>query len=63
MRSVEIMGTVDFIFGGGTAVIEQSEIIARDRDDVLDDDEPYGYLTAPCTPIRQPFGLSSEHAG
>ena len=44
-----ISGTVDFIFGGGTALIEQCDILARNRTDVLSIREPYGYLVAPCT--------------
>ncbi|MCE0496047.1 pectinesterase family protein [Vibrio salinus] len=51
-----ISGTVDFIFGGGTALLEHCDIVARNRDDVHSD-EPYGYLVAPCTPIKQSFGL------
>ncbi|SHO55959.1 pectinesterase family protein [Vibrio quintilis] len=51
-----ITGTVDFIFGGGTAMFEDCDIVARYRDDVSRD-EPYGYLVAPCTSIEQPFGF------
>ncbi|WVD67264.1 pectinesterase family protein [Orbus sturtevantii] len=52
-RSI-ISGHVDFIFGGGVAVIDDCELIARARYDV---DDIYGYITAPSTNIKQPFGL------
>ncbi|WGY45473.1 pectinesterase family protein [Vibrio sp. ABG19] len=51
-----ISGTVDFIFGHGTGLFKQAEIIARDRDDV-ESGGVYGYITAPSTNINQPFGL------
>lgn len=54
-RSV-ISGHVDFIFGGGTAVINDCELIARARADVSPG-EVYGYITAPSTPTKQLFGL------
>ncbi|WP_165312312.1 pectinesterase family protein [Vibrio ziniensis] len=52
----QISGTVDFIFGHGTALIENSDIVARYRDDVKEG-EPLGYITAPATDIASPFGL------
>ncbi|SDG81859.1 pectinesterase [Vibrio xiamenensis] len=55
-----IEGTVDFIFGHGTALIENSEIVARYRDDGKAG-EPLGYLTAPATNIDSPFGLVFKH--
>ncbi|WP_392563541.1 pectinesterase family protein [Orbus wheelerorum] len=51
---VIISGHVDFIFGGGTAVIDDSELIARSR---YVTDGAYGYLTAPSTNLNQSFGL------
>lgn len=49
-----ISGHVDFIFGGGTLIINNSEIIARKRFDI---DTVYGYITAPSTDKEQPYGL------
>ncbi|MEI8631182.1 pectinesterase family protein [Vibrio sp. PP-XX7] len=55
-----ISGTVDFIFGHGTALIENSDIVARYRDDV-EQGQPQGYITAPSTNINTPFGLVFKH--
>ncbi|WP_105901218.1 pectinesterase family protein [Vibrio gangliei] len=52
----KISGHIDFIFGYGGALIENSEIIARDRNDVSEGNS-YGYITAPATDINQAFGL------
>lgn len=51
-----ITGTVDFIFGHGTTLIENSEIVARYREDT-EAGKPLGYLTAPATDINSPFGI------
>ncbi|SHO55791.1 pectinesterase family protein [Vibrio quintilis] len=51
-----IMGTVDFIFGHGTALFEDSDIVARYRGDVKPG-SPLGYITAPSTNIKKQFGL------
>ncbi|MCE0493581.1 pectinesterase family protein [Vibrio salinus] len=51
-----ITGTVDFIFGHGTALFERSDIVARYRGDVKEG-EVMGYITAPSTNIKTPFGL------
>ncbi len=56
----KVSGTVDFIFGHGTTLIENSEIIARYRGDTIQG-EPLGYLTAPATDIASPFGLVFKH--
>ncbi|MEE3652738.1 MULTISPECIES: pectinesterase family protein [unclassified Brenneria] len=50
-----ISGTVDFIFGDGTALFDDCDIIARNRTDIKD--QPLGYLTAPSTNINQKYGL------
>ncbi|MEH2922343.1 pectinesterase PemA [Samsonia erythrinae] len=50
-----ISGTVDFIFGNGTALFDNCDIVARNRTDVKD--QPLGYLTAPSTDINQKYGL------
>ncbi len=51
-----IAGTVDFIFGHGTTLIENSDIVSRYRDDI-EAGKPLGYLTAPATDIKSPFGI------
>ena len=52
----KIAGNIDFIFGLGTALIKDSDIIARQRSDAAPG-EPLGYITAPATDIKTPFGL------
>ncbi len=52
-----ISGNVDFIFGGGTVVFDQSIIISRPRNTSFDEGEIQSYITAPSTNISQPFGL------
>lgn len=49
-----ITGHVDFIFGGGTAIFEYCQIVARNRTDAP---SVYGYITAPSTPLSQQYGL------
>lgn len=48
-----ILGHVDFIFGAGRAVFEECDIVSRDRGLP----EHNGYVTAPSTPISQPYGF------
>jgi pectinesterase len=48
-----IIGSVDFIFGWGRAVFEDCEIVSRDRGSATNN----GYITAPSTHIRQPYGF------
>lgn len=48
-----ILGSVDFIFGGGRTVFEDCDIISLDRGSRTNN----GYITAPSTPLSQPFGL------
>lgn len=55
-ESVDIWGTVDFIFGGGTALFTHCELVSRYREDVTDD-SPWGYVSAPSTLINQEYGL------
>ncbi|MEI7086914.1 pectinesterase PemA [Pectobacterium versatile] len=50
-----ISGTVDFIFGDGTALFDNCDIVSRNRTDVKG--QPLGYLTAPSTDIKQKYGL------
>ncbi|HEX2080115.1 MAG TPA: pectinesterase family protein [Longimicrobium sp.] len=49
----EILGSVDFIFGAGRAVFEECDIVSRDRGSATNN----GYVTAPSTPIAQPYGF------
>jgi pectinesterase len=48
-----IMGHVDFIFGAGQAVFEDCDIVSRNRKKK----NPTGYVTAPSTPVRFPYGF------
>lgn len=48
-----IIGHVDFIFGAGRAVFDQSTIAARYRANK----NPMGYVTAPSTLASEPYGL------
>ena len=48
-----VLGSVDFIFGAGTAVFENCEIVSRDRGSRTNN----GYVTAPSTPLSAPYGL------
>ncbi|WKT60976.1 pectinesterase family protein [Microbulbifer thermotolerans] len=49
-----IEGNVDFIFGAGTALFENSDIISRVRGRKM---TTSGYITAPSTNIHNAFGL------
>ncbi|HEX2094694.1 MAG TPA: pectinesterase family protein, partial [Longimicrobiaceae bacterium] len=48
-----VLGSVDFIFGAGIAVFDDSDIVSRDRGSRTNN----GYITAPSTPISQPYGF------
>jgi pectinesterase len=52
-RKCKVEGCVDFIFGAGRAVFEDCEIVSRLRPG----QEFNGYIAAPDTNRRQPFGL------
>jgi len=49
----EIAGSVDFIFGAGQAVFEECDVVSRDRGSRTNN----GYVTAPSTASREPFGF------
>ncbi|MFM2484938.1 pectinesterase family protein [Celerinatantimonas yamalensis] len=49
-----VKGNVDFIFGGGTAVFDHCNVIARNRAAGY---IPMGYITAPSTDVHTPYGL------
>jgi len=48
-----VLGSVDFIFGAGTALFEDSDIVSRDRGSATGN----GFVTAPSTPLSQPYGF------
>ncbi len=48
-----VLGSVDFIFGAGTALFEDSDIVSRDRGSATSN----GFVTAPSTPLSQPYGF------
>lgn len=52
-----IKGNVDFIFGGGQVLIEQSDIISRPRGKAFSSGDIQGHITAPSTSIQQSYGL------
>ncbi|MEH0741478.1 pectinesterase A [Vibrio cholerae] len=51
-----ILGSIDFIFGGGSALFEQCQITCRARSD-WPKDALWGYIAAPSTPHCVPLGL------
>jgi len=48
-----IVGGVDFIFGGAAAWFEGCEIVTRFVPGAIE----YGFVSAPSTPLEQPYGL------
>jgi pectinesterase len=54
-RRCRITGTVDFIFGAGTAFFDRCEIVSRYRQ--MPGEGRLGYLAAPSTLIDSPYGL------
>jgi pectinesterase len=53
VQRCEILGSVDFIFGAGRAVFDDCDIVSRDRGSATNN----GYITAPSTPVSQPYGF------
>lgn len=53
-----ISGNVDFIFGQGNAVFEQSIIVSRPRNSIFAADEIHSFITAPSTNIASEYGLT-----
>jgi pectinesterase len=53
-----ISGNVDFIFGQGTAVFDQSVIISRPRGKQFPAGSVQSYITAPSTNIHREYGLT-----
>ncbi|MBB4005879.1 pectinesterase family protein [Allorhizobium taibaishanense] len=58
-RRCQISGNVDFIFGAGTALFVDCDIVSRKRADpaIL----PAGFVTAPSTALAHPYGLVFHH--
>lgn len=56
-RNGRIAGNVDFIFGSGALLIEDSEIRSRRRAAPPAPDGFAAYVTAPSTPAAQPIGI------
>ncbi|WP_010545676.1 pectinesterase family protein [Sphingomonas elodea] len=52
-----IAGNVDFIFGSGMLLIEDSEIRSRRRAQPTPPGEYASFITAPSTPLSQPIGI------
>lgn len=52
-----IAGNIDFIFGSGMLLIENSEIRSRRRGAPVPPDGFAGFVTAPSTPLSQPIGI------
>jgi len=52
-----ISGNIDFIFGNGFVVIENSEIISRVRGQPMAEGKIHSYIAAPSTQISQAVGL------
>lgn len=53
-QNCTVKGNVDFIFGGGTALFDHCNIVAKARVKSM---STMGYITAPSTDIHQPYGL------
>ena len=53
-----ISGNVDFIFGQGTVIFDQSIIISRPRNSTFAEGEIHSFITAPSTHISREYGLT-----
>ncbi|MFP1131629.1 pectinesterase family protein [Asticcacaulis sp. W401b] len=57
IRDSLIAGNIDFIFGNGQLLIEDSELRTRNRGAPTPPGEFHSFLLAPSTPLSQPIGL------
>ena len=57
VRDSFISGNIDFIFGNGALMIEDSELRSRRRAALPAKGELQSYIAAPSTPRSQPFGI------
>jgi pectinesterase len=62
IRRSLIGGNVDFIFGNGQVLIEDSEIRTRNRGSAVAPGEFHSFVTAPSTPLSQPIGIVVYHS-
>jgi pectinesterase len=53
-----ISGNVDFIFGQGNVVFDQSTIVSRPRNSNFAEGEIHSFVTAPSTNISREYGLT-----
>jgi pectinesterase len=57
IKDSTISGNIDFIFGNGQVLIEDSEIITRNRAAKLAPGEFHSFIVAPSTQLSQPIGI------
>jgi pectinesterase len=57
IRRSLIAGNVDFIFGNGQLLVEDSEIRSRTRAARMVSNEIHSFIAAPSTPLTQRFGI------
>lgn len=57
IRRSRISGNIDFIFGNGEVLIEDSTIESRRRAATFAPGEFQSFVTAPSTPLEQPIGI------
>jgi pectinesterase len=62
VRDSLISGNVDFIFGNGEVLIENSEIRSRRRAAAFAPGEFQSFVTAPSTPLSQKVGIVIYHS-
>lgn len=58
IRNSKITGNVDFIFGNGVLLIEESDIVSRPRAAQMAEGSIHSYITAGSTPLSQPYGIT-----
>lgn len=57
VRGSRISGNVDFIFGNGQLLVENSELVSRRRASDENDKGFQSFILAPSTNLAQPFGI------
>ena len=62
IRRSLVAGNVDFIFGNGQVLIEDSEIRTRNRGSAVAPGEFHSFVAAPSTPLSQPIGIVAYHS-
>ena len=61
IKNSEISGNVDFIFGGGQVLIENSRIISRVRNKHHKPGDIQGHISAASTSIKHSYGIVFKH--